>query len=86
MRRADPDDAAFIAAIADQVIEHRRLRNLSQQELAELCGTKQSGIARFERGQNPPRIDTLLRIAQALDCELVVEFRARTHPRGGRRR
>ena len=86
MRRAEPDDAAFIAAIAEQVVEHRRLRSLSQRELAELCGTKQSGIARFERGENPPRIDTLLRMAQALDCELVVEFRARTRPQGGRGR
>ena len=48
--------------------------NLSQRELAELCGTTQSAIARLERGGRPPRIDTLLRIAEALDCELVVDL------------
>ena len=47
---------------------------MSQRELAELCGTTQSAIARLERGGRPPRIDTLLRIAEALDCELVVEL------------
>ena len=81
----EPEDGWFFSAIADQVIKHRHARNLSQQELAELCGTTQSAIARFERGGRPPRIDTLMRIAEALDCELVVEFRPRTTTKGGRR-
>jgi ribosome-binding protein aMBF1 (putative translation factor) len=81
----EPEDGWFFAQIADQVAEQRRLRGLSQQELAELCGTTQSSIARFERGGRPPRMDTLLRMAQALDCELVVEFRPHTRARGGRR-
>jgi transcriptional regulator with XRE-family HTH domain len=48
-----------------------------QIELAELVGTTQSAIARLERGGRPPRIDTLLRIADALDCELVVDLKPR---------
>ena len=48
---------------------------LSQQDLAGLCGTTQSAIARLESGGRPPRIDTLLKIAEALDCELAVELR-----------
>jgi transcriptional regulator with XRE-family HTH domain len=59
------------------VTEQRLRRQLSQRELAELCGTTQSAIARLERGGRPPRIDTLLRIADALDCDLHVELRAR---------
>ena len=81
----EPEAGWFFAGIADQVIEQRRARNLSQQELAELCGTTQSAIARFERGGRPPKIDTLLRIAEALDCELVVEFRPRTRAKGEKR-
>jgi len=68
------DRGWFFAAIADKVAERRVAMNLSQRELAELCGTTQSAIARLERGGRPPRIDTLLRIAEALDCELVVEL------------
>lgn len=68
------DRGWFFAAIADQVAERRVERNLSQRELAELCGTTQSAIARLERGGRPPRIDTLLRIADALDCDLQVEL------------
>src|SRR5262245_2123144 len=81
----EPEEGWFFARIAEQVVEQRRVRELSQRELAELCGTTQSAIARFERGGRPPKIDTLLRIAEALDCELVVEFRPRTKAKGVQR-
>ncbi len=80
-----PEEGWFFAQIAEQVVEQRRVRGLSQQELAELCGTTQSAIARFERGGRPPKMDTLLRIAEALDCDLLVQFRPRTKPKGARR-
>lgn len=71
------DRGWFFAQIADKVAERRLEVGLSQRELAELCGTTQSAIARLERGGRPPRIDTLLRIAEALGCELVVELAPR---------
>ena len=77
-RLAGAGDGWFFARIADQVQVQRTARNLSQRELAELVGTTQSAIARLEAGGRPPRIDTLLRIADALDCELTVELRQRT--------
>jgi ribosome-binding protein aMBF1 (putative translation factor) len=73
------DRGWFFARIADRVAEQRTAKGLSQRELAELVGTTQSAIARLERGGRPPRIDTLLNIADALDCELVVELEPRTH-------
>jgi len=39
--------------------------------------TAQPAIAPLEGGERPPRIDMLLRIANALDCELAVELRPR---------
>jgi transcriptional regulator with XRE-family HTH domain len=77
-RIAHADQGWFFARIADEVTERRRGRGLSQTELAELVGTTQSAIARLESGGRPPRIDTLLRIADALDCDLAVELRPRT--------
>jgi transcriptional regulator with XRE-family HTH domain len=73
------DRGWFFAAIADRVAERRQELGLSQRELAELTGTTQSAIARLEAGGRPPRIDTLLRIADALDCDLLVELRPRPH-------
>jgi ribosome-binding protein aMBF1 (putative translation factor) len=82
-RVAHAEDGWFFAGIAEQVVLQRRARGLSQGELAELCGTTQSAIARLENGGRPPRIDTLLRIANALDCNLVIELRPRTAQKGG---
>jgi predicted transcriptional regulator len=73
------DRGWFFAQIAERVSERRGAMGLSQRQLAELCGTTQSAIARLERGGRPPRIDTLLRIADALDCELIVELEPRKH-------
>jgi len=73
-RIATRDRGWFFAKIADRVAAQRAAKGLSQRELAELVGTTQSAIARLERGGRPPRIDTLLRIAEALDCDLVVEL------------
>ena len=77
------DDRELFGLIAKLVAERRKAWGVSQRELAELCGTTQSAIARVERGARPPRIDTLARIATALDCELVIELRPRTNPPHG---
>jgi transcriptional regulator with XRE-family HTH domain len=74
---AGADQGWLFSQIAGQVSERRRELGLSQAQLAELCETTQSAIARLESGGRPPRIDTLLRIANALDCELAVELRPR---------
>jgi ribosome-binding protein aMBF1 (putative translation factor) len=75
---AEPDEGWLFARIAAEVAERRLALGLSQSDLARLVGTTQSAIARLERGGRPPRIDTLLRIADALDCELVVQLQPRT--------
>jgi len=76
-RIAHAENGWFFAQIADRVADRRRELGLSQAQLAELTGTTQSAVARLESGGRPPRIDTLLRIADALDCELAVELRPR---------
>jgi len=74
-RLARADGGWLFASIAAQVADRRRELDLSQAQLAALCGTTQSAIARLEAGGRPPRIDTLLKLASALDCELHVELR-----------
>jgi predicted transcriptional regulator len=78
-RIATGDRGWFFAAIAEKVFERRTEIGMSQRELAELVGTTQSAIARLERGGRPPRIDTLLKIAEALECELIVDLKPRAN-------
>jgi transcriptional regulator with XRE-family HTH domain len=73
-RLAGAEEGWLFAQIAGQVSDRRKERGLSQAELAALVGTTQSAIARLEGGGRPPRIDTLLRIANALDADLHIEL------------
>ncbi len=71
------DHEQRFADVGRMVAQNRQARGMSQQELAILCGTTQSAIARLERGGRPPKLDTLMRIADALDAELLLEMRLR---------
>jgi transcriptional regulator with XRE-family HTH domain len=73
-RLAGAEEGWLFAQIAGQVADRRKERGLSQADLAALVGTTQSAIARLESGGRPPRIDTLLRIANALDADLRIEL------------
>jgi len=48
----------------------RRGAGLSQRELARRSGVPQPTIARIERGQQIPRVDTLMRMLDACGFEL----------------
>jgi predicted transcriptional regulator len=67
-----------------EIARRRTHIGLSQRELAELCGTTQSAVARLGAGRRAARLDTLLRVANALDAELVVRLRPRTTTRRSR--
>lgn len=73
-RLAGAEEGWLFAQVAGQVADRRKERGLSQTDLAALVGTTQSAIARLESGGRPPRIDTLLRIANALDADLHIEL------------
>jgi ribosome-binding protein aMBF1 (putative translation factor) len=77
-RLAHAEEGWLFASIAHSVVERRVELGMSQSDLARICGTTQSAIARLESGGRPPRIDTLLRLADALDCDLHVELRPRS--------
>jgi transcriptional regulator with XRE-family HTH domain len=65
-------------AIGERIAAERARRSVSQRELAELTGTTQSAVSRLEGGGRVPRLDTLLRVANALDCALELNLRPRT--------
>lgn len=62
-------------ALGQLIYDLRSEAGLSQRELAERMGTTQSVISRLEEGGGARnRIDTLARVATALDRHLVVSF------------
>ncbi|MBT9168775.1 MAG: Antitoxin HigA1 [Syntrophomonadaceae bacterium] len=71
--------------LAKSIIELRLKRGITQKELAERIGTKQSGISRLEsvNTRSNPSLSLLERVAEALDAKLVVYVKPRENLSGG---
>ncbi len=61
--------------VVRQIIQARILAGLTQKELAEKIGTRQSNVSRIENGNSNPSIATLKRIAEATGTKLHIAFR-----------
>ena len=77
------EDSAFAAEYEAQRPEYEAIRaviaarlacNMTQKELAEKTGIRQSNISRIENGSASPTIDTLARIAAGLGKQLKIDF------------
>ena len=64
-----PEYEAIRAVIAARLACH-----MTQKELAEKTGIRQSNISRIESGSSSPTIETLSRIASGLGKRLKIDF------------
>ena len=79
MSKKNTIDVSFSKADIDydikniiSTIKFRRIeKNISQQELANRVGLKQSAIARIESNKIMPKIDTILLLSKALGLKLM---------------
>lgn len=60
------------AAIMVELIKARQEKGISPKKLEELSGVKQPIIARMEKGNATPRIDTLLKVLAPLGKTLAI--------------
>jgi len=76
-------DPAFLKAkravnpffqIVENVVAKRIELGLSQKDLAARAKTHQSRISKIESGEHDIRLSTLISIAEALDCEVCIQF------------
>lgn len=58
--------------IGELIREARKKRGLTQGQLSDLCGLKQTTISKIESGKFNASVDLLGRILQPLGCELSV--------------
>ena len=68
------DALEFEYTLIEQAIKARVALNMTQKELADKIGTKQSCIARFESGRYNPSVQFLQKVAQGLNKKLTVAF------------
>ena len=60
----------FCGWMGSQIFAHRQERGWSQIQLAEESGVQRSTISNLESGARVPRLDTLLRLSDALGTSL----------------
>jgi len=64
-----PEDCAVII---DNLIEQRKAKGMTQNDLAQATHLTQSVIARMESKKAIPQLDTLLKVVSALGCSLEI--------------
>lgn len=60
--------------ICRAIVEARKSRNFTQQELATRTGIHQTVISKLEKGTRPPTLNMLKQLAAGLDMSLKIEF------------
>jgi len=61
-------------AIVQAIIDVRKNAGLTQKQLSERTGITQGDISRLESGNANPSLNTLKRLASAMDMTLKIEF------------
>jgi ribosome-binding protein aMBF1 (putative translation factor) len=72
LTQPEKDEIRLETALIGKLIEAREQKGISQQRLAEMSGLKQPAIARLERMQATPQVDTLFKILKPLGYTLAI--------------
>ncbi len=61
--------------VISQIIEARKEKHMTQEDLAKRIGTQKSNISRLESGHYNPSLDFLIKVASGLGKELKIQLR-----------
>lgn len=70
-KRAKPEVAPPSQDFPNRIATKREEAGLSQEAVAERLGVRQPTISRWEKGQRPPRVEDLVKIAAIIGCNWV---------------
>ena len=65
-------ESALRVQLMGEIIKARQEQGISQKRLEEISGVSQPVIARMERGQTSPQLDTVLKLLASLGKTLAV--------------
>lgn len=60
--------------LVEQYIKYRKMKKLTQTDLANAMGIKRPNISRFETGQSNPTLDLLVKMAECMNLEIKIEL------------
>ena len=61
--------------VISQIIQARKEKNMTQEDLARKVGTQKSNISRLESGNYNPSLDLLIKVARCLGKDLLVQIK-----------
>lgn len=70
--RHNMEEIEEVSEIVSSIIRRRQELGISQRDLAARCGIPQSSVARIETLKTTPKLDTLIKLMQALNLKLQV--------------
>lgn len=70
--RRNLEEIEMVSDIVSSIIRRRQELGISQRAVAEYCGIPQSSVARIETLRITPKLDTLVKLMQALNLKLQV--------------
>lgn len=59
--------------LVDQMVNLRKMQNMSQKQLAEMTGNKQQAISRIEKNEHSPSLQTFCHLLKALGYGIAIE-------------
>lgn len=65
--------------VIQALIDARKAKNMTQQQLAAQTGINQADISKLERGLSNPTLNLLKRLAEGLDMYIKLEFLPKKH-------
>lgn len=65
--------------VIQALIDARKAKNMTQQQLAAQTGINQADISKLERGLSNPTLNLLKRLAEGLDMYVKLEFLPKKH-------
>lgn len=71
--RAVWDSTALAREVANRVIRYRTDHGLSQREFASMVGLVQPQIARLEKAEHQPSVETLVKLSRATGLEFQLQ-------------
>lgn len=72
LTQAEKDEIQLKIDLVGKLVEARERKGISQKRLAEMSGLRQPSIARLERMQTTPQIDTLFKVLKPLGYTLAI--------------
>ena len=57
--------------LSDKIVELRKKKGMTQEELAALCNVSRQSISKWEQAISLPSISYLLPICEALNCDII---------------